>query len=81
MLGSTACEKAIKRQKIFLLLLDESSAPRTLKNYHSLCEENGVELLMMAAGSFEGATGKTYQVVGVKNREFAKALMDKMNRP
>ena len=80
-MGSMACEKAIKRRKITLLMLDESSAPRTIKNYHSLCEENGVELLLMAASSFETQTGFAYQVVGVKDEKFAKALIDKMNRP
>ena len=80
-LGSMACEKGIKRGKVHLLLLDEGSAPRTIKNYHSLCEENSVELMMMTAGSFCEQTGFAYQVVGVKDKEFAKALIDKMNRP
>ena len=76
-----ACEKAIKRGKVHLLLLDKGCAPRTIKNYHSLCEENGVELLMMTEGSFCKQTGFAYLVVGVNDREFAKALIDKMNRP
>jgi ribosomal protein L7Ae-like RNA K-turn-binding protein len=80
-LGSMACEKAAKRRRLYLLLLDESSAPRTIKNYHSLCQENGVELLMMPPGSFQAQTGFAYQVVGVKDEQFAKALIDKMNRP
>jgi len=80
-LGSMACEKAAKRGRIALLLLDEASAPRTIKNYHSLCMENGVKLLMMPPGSFQAQTGFAYQVVGVKDAKFAKALMDKMNRP
>ena len=80
-LGSMACEKGIKRGRISLLLLDEDSAPRTIKNFHSLCSDNGVELLMMTGGGFCAQTGMDYRVVGVKDKKFAKALIDKMNRP
>jgi len=80
-LGTMACEKAIKRGKVFLLLLDKGSAERTIKNFHSLCEENGVELLMMSAGGFQAQTGLTYQVIGINDEQFANALIDKMNRP
>lgn len=77
-LGTFACEKRIKQGRIALLILDEGLSQKSIKSFRSLCEDNGVELLMIENGDFEERTGMTYKVIGVKDKKFAKALMDKL---
>jgi ribosomal protein L7Ae-like RNA K-turn-binding protein len=78
-LGTFACEKALKQNRLKLLILDKGLAPKTIKSFNSLCEDNGVELVMIDKGDFQNRTGMTYGVIGVKNKNFAEALINKLN--
>ncbi len=79
-LGTAACEKQIKYGDIYMLILDESLSEKTKKKFGSLCVDYSVELVMMKEGDFMERTGMSYGIIGVKDRQFADALADKLGQ-
>jgi len=60
-----------------MLIMDEGASERTKKKFHSLCEEFGVELVLIKEGDFFKKTGMSYRIFGVVDSTFKDALNNK----
>ena len=75
LIGTAACEKGIKENKIELLILNSSVSERTSKLFKRLCEERNIEIIV--TGEPVGkALGKEYILVaGITDKGFKEALI------
>jgi len=76
-LGTCACEKLISRKKMQLLILDRGLATRTIENFKLLCGDGKFEIVRIEENDFESKTGMNYRIIGVSDKQFATALIDK----
>ena len=76
LVGTAACEKGIKENKIELLILDSSVSQRTLKHFKKLCEERDINIIVTDEPVGK-ALGKEYILVaGVEDKGFKEALIN-----
>jgi ribosomal protein L7Ae-like RNA K-turn-binding protein len=77
LLGTCACEKAIKQKKLKILFLDKGSAEKTVKRFEKQCLEGKTKIIMIEKGDFVKITNMDYKIIGVSDKKFAVALIDK----
>ncbi len=78
-LGTCACEKLISKKKMQLLILDKGLAQRTIDKFKMLCGDGKFEIIMIEENDFALKTEMNYRILGVSDKKFALALIDKFN--
>lgn len=78
--GTMACDQAIKKGRIKLLIVTKDTADNTLKKLKTGCEKNNTELFAYGQSSMLGmALGKeSIKVIGIVDKEFRKLILSKM---
>ncbi len=77
--GETGVEIDIKKKKAYLVVIAADASENTVKKFKSLCENRGVDYLVISDKETIGQIlGKGYvAVVSVKDKQFSKALIAK----
>ena len=75
--GADVCEEAIKKRKIWSLIICEDASEKTKKNFKYLCEDTNVVYLEF--GNIEEvskAIGKSYKaVIGIREKNFSNQII------
>lgn len=76
--GSFAVEGVVRRGKASLVLVDGRASANTLRQYESLCKNNGVELVRLeGSGVLEDMLGRENRtVLAVTDAGFAAAILE-----
>ncbi len=79
--GSEACEEAIAKKKIKLLIIAEDSSEKTKKHFKEKCEENKIEFYLFGnIESISKAIGKANKaVIGINDKNLAGAIRKILN--
>lgn len=79
--GTEACEEAIEKKKVKLIIIAEDSAERTINNFKQKCEKNKIECYIFGKKEeLSKAIGKVNKtVLGVKDKNLAEAIQKKLN--
>lgn len=80
--GGYACKRAIKSQKIFLVILAEDASDNTKKEFINACNSEGIEIRFFGEKELLGRfIGKGMRsVIAVLDENFAKGLIEKIDK-
>ncbi len=79
--GTEACQTAIKKKKIKLLLIANDAAERTKRNFDVICKENNIPILeKLSIEELSKCIGKDNKaVIGVSDLNFSKEILKIVN--
>ena len=75
-LGADACEEAIQKRKVKLMIVAEDASERTKKKFQMLCESNKIEYIEWGKiEKISKAIGKNNKaVIGMKDKSLSEAI-------
>ncbi len=78
--GQELCEKQIRRNNVFLVIIATDTGQNTKKEMTNICHHYGVDLVEFGTGDMLGKmTGKeTRKVIGIKDLGFKKEILKRM---
>ena len=79
--GTEACEEAIAKKKVKLVVVAEDSSQRTIQNFEAKCKEYEIDFYLFGKKEeLSKAIGKTNKtVIGIKDKNLAGAIQKILN--
>ncbi len=81
-LGMDAVEEGVKKHKISLVILAEDASDKTKKNIRYVCTNNSVPVIELSTieNLSRSIGNKNKAIIGIKNKNFSKGILEKCNR-
>lgn len=79
--GTEACQTAIKKHKVKLLLIATDSAERTKKNFKNICEQYSLPIIeKLSIEELSKYIGKENKaIIGINDANFSKEILKIVN--